>query len=328
MTVEIIAEIGVNHQNDLDQAKRLIDAAKDAGATIAKFQASTVVGEISRRYAPEHYDMIASVVPSFGFLGLAKLHCDDVGIEFLCTPAEVESLNFLVGIDMKRIKIGSDNLTNPIMLEAAKATDRPLIISTGMATLAEVDAIFGYQTGVLFAEEHRVTLLHCGSAYPLPFDQANLRALHEIGYLGRTAMNMTGCKIGWSDHTPSVTLAAVAVGLGAVMIEKHITLDVDAPGPDHRASLLPLQFAMMVAGIREAEQALGDGVKRPQPSEMENRRLMRKSIVASRPIKAGDRFSTVNLTAKRPGTGRSPMDVIKLFGTKATRDYEEDEMIE
>ncbi len=330
--VEIIAEVGVNHQNDLDQAKRLIDAAKEAGADIAKFQASTVHGEVSYKHAPEHFKLIRSVVPSFEFLEACKAHCDAVGIEFLCTPAEEESLKFLVGLGVKRIKIGSDNLTNPFILEAARDTGLPIILSTGMADMQEISRLFEHNGGVLFAET--VTLMHCGSAYPLPIGEANLYAIPALRQLGlerpigfNPRATYERHFVGFSDHTPSITLPAVAVGLGAVMIEKHLTLDVDAEGPDHRASLMPMQFAMMVEAIRETEAAMGDGFKRPMPSEMENRKLMRKSLMARKPIKVGERFTTLNLTAKRPGTGRSPMHVIELFGKPSPRDYDEDEFI-
>lgn len=314
--VEIIAEIGVNHNGDLDEARRLIDAAKAAGADTAKFQASYPDEEISRRYEAAHHAVIAKLIPSFDMLAKCKEHCEQVGIEFLCTPADVRSLRELVAMGVARLKIGSDNLTNARMLKEAIDTGLPLIISTGMASDAEVAITTDYHRW------YKLTLLHCTSTYPCEPRHANLLAIGDM----KARFPADG--VGWSDHTTSMTLAAVAVGLGATVIEKHLTMSMWNEGPDHRASLEPMAFSIMVNNIREAEAALGDGIKRLMPCEEANAKLMRKSLMASRIIRKGETITVENLTAKRPGWGRSPMDYYAVLGTVAARDYDADEMVD
>ena len=314
MAVEIIAEIGVNHQNDLALAHRLIDEAKAAGADAAKFQVSIPELEVSRRAAPEHYALIKSLVPSRECLVECKAHCDQIGIEFLCTPAEEDSLAWLIGLGVKRIKIASDNLTNIPFIRAVNLTGLPIIFSTGMGTPAEINRAM---CSILKSD---IAILHCTSSYPCPAEDANLAALRDLA-------SSTNIPVGWSDHTTSTALAAVAVGLGAVMIEKHLTLDRNAPGPDHRASLEPWQFKAMVENIREAEAAMGDGIKRLMPSEEDTARVVLKSLVARLPIRAGDVFTAENLTVKRPGTGIPASRWGEVIGKASTRDYQEDELI-
>lgn len=320
MPVEIIAEIGVNHNNDLDIAKHLIRSAKNVGADMVKFQASTVAEEISERHAPTHYAEIKKLVPTFDFLKACAEECQKRGIEFLCTPAGEESLNWVLSLGVRRIKVASDNLTNVPFLRAAAGTGLPLILSTGMASPVSI----GFAASVInrlqrWRDGLRDVFLHCGSAYPLPVDQANLLAIKT--------MTDRGLAVGWSDHTTSETLAAVAVSMGAVMIEKHLTYSRLANGPDHEASLDVGGFGRMVAHVREVERALGSGIKEPVPAERENMRLYGKSLVASRPIARGDRFTRDNVAVKRPGGGESPVSWDSIMGAAATRDYEADELL-
>lgn len=316
MTVTIIAEIGINHQRDLDTAKRMIDGVKTMGADIAKFQASVPYLETSGVAAPDHLAEIAALVPDEKFLRACAAHCAAADIEFLCTPAEEDSLKMLLDIGMRTIKVGSDNLVNPPFINAVAATKLPVFLSTGMAEAGEI------RVTLERLDPGKVTLLHCVSAYPTPASQANVAA---VGYL-KTAFPMVEA-VGYSDHTDSLTLPVLAMGFGAEVIEKHYTLDRKLPGPDHMASLPPFQFRAMVVMIREAERGLGDGVKRVQPCEEKNRVLMRKSVVASQPIAVGEILTPHNLAIKRPGTGLSPRLWDGLIGKRATRAYRVDEQL-
>lgn len=316
MRVTIIAEIGVNHQRDLNNAKRLIDAAKAAGADIAKFQASVPHLETSGVAAPDHLAEIAALVPDEQFLRACAAHCGSVGIEFLATPAEEDSLKMLLDIGMRAVKVGSDNLINPPFISAVAETRLPVYLSTGMAELGEIR----YALDSL--DQPKVSLLHCVSAYPPPLGQANISAVETL------RRHFPGVEaVGYSDHTFSISLPVLAMGFGAEVIEKHITLDRKLPGPDHMASLPPFQFNAMVAMIREAELAMGDGVKRIQECEAGNRRSMRKSLVAKRAIKSGEEFTPENLTVKRPGRGMSPRLYEAILGTHATINYATDDLI-
>lgn len=311
--VEILAEAGINHQNDIDIARELISAAKDAGADAVKFQASTVIEEVSFKAAPDHFADLGKLVPTWSFLRECKAFCDLTGIEFICTPAGPESLAFVLSLGVKRIKVASDNLTNvPFLREVARA-DMPVILSTGMGLLSEVrDAL-----SILPAE---TTVLHCVSAYPAPGDQMNLNALYNMQQLGRP--------LGLSDHTTGLLAPLLAVAAGVVMIEKHLTLDRTMPGPDHAASLEPMMFQDMVTSVRGAEAMMGNGIKSPQPAEKANMALYRKSIVATRSIRAGERLAPGMLEVKRPGTGIPASRWWEVIGTLAKRDYEPDELID
>ena len=312
MPVEIIAEIGINHNNSEADAVRLIDAAIDAGANTVKFQASVPENEVSAFHAPEHLALIRQVIPSFEFLATMKHYCDVAGVEFLCTPAEEVSLDFLVKLGVKRIKVGSDNLTNsPFLREVAK-TELPVLLSTGMGNDADFD-------NALVALEDRldIVIMQCVTSYPSPVQDSNL-----------AVFNSWHPPYGMSDHTTTLHLPSVAVALGATVIEKHITLDPDADGPDHAASLSPRQFGEMVKMVRQTELAIGDGIKRPMPSEIANMAIVRKSVVAKFAIADGDEFTPNNLAVMRPGTGRPPRDVDVLIGRKSTRRYAAGEMID
>lgn len=313
--IDIIAEVGVNHQNDLGTAHALIAEAAAAGATTVKFQASTVVEEVSFKGAPEHFADLGKIVPTWDFLKKCKSFCDEAGVEFLCTPAGPDSLKFVVeDLNVRRIKIASDNLTNVAFLRQVRRYDRPIILSTGMADMHEIlEAV-----AAVASRTHQLTIMHCVSAYPTPIEQINLGAMNMLRRYGI---------LGLSDHTDSKLVPALAVAAGADVIEKHITLDRDAAGPDHKASLIPAEFKVMVEYIKKAEIARGHGTKVAMPAEFANMKLYRKSLVAAKPIKVGEPFTIDNLTAKRPGTGKSASLYFSYLGLIASRSYEEDELI-
>lgn len=271
-----------------------------------------------------------------------KVFSRSQGLEFISSPFDEESLRDLVRMGVKCIKLPSGEITNGPLLLAAARTGLPLLLSTGMSSLADIERALaiiafgmarrkGYPTRRSLSDvlsltvswqrlRDRVTLLHCTSQYPAPFDDVNLHALHTL----RAAFALP---VGYSDHTTGLAVPIAAVAMGALVIEKHFTLDRHLPGPDHRASLEPHELAQLVKSIREVEASLGDGRKRCAPSERETRTIARKSVVALMPIHRGSRFSRENLGAKRPGTGRSPIELWSLFGKCAKRDYEADEFV-
>lgn len=314
----IIAEIGVNHDGDVGKALELVDAAVSAGADIVKTQLSVPELETSVFHAKEHADMIERVMLTRREIGLVAERCAKLDVEFMCTPAEEDSLKWLVDSGLvSRLKIASDAVTDLRFLVKAAKAEIPIILSTGMSSYDEVADAFMALRRHLMKED--ITLLHCTSCYPCSPHAVNLRALTQLADFE--------VAVGWSDHTLSVTLPAVAVGMGATVIEKHITLRRDDPGPDHAASLEPQQFGVMVANIREAEQAFGDGVKQIQACEVEVAKVVRKSICAAHDIKKGQRLGWDDLRVMRPGTGMSPAGLRALWGTSAQRDYSEGEMI-
>src|SRR5882672_10416146 len=280
---EIIAEIGVNHDGSIEKAFKLAEAAVRAGANVVKTQLSVPEKETSLFHAREHAEMIAGVILTREVIIKLASYCLNVlDVEFMCTPAEAESFDWLMTAKLvERMKLASDSVTHVRFLMYVAKHELPVILSTGMADGDEVEDAFYALRRHLMKED--ITLLHCTSCYPCPPDAANLRAMVALATLGTA--------VGWSDHTLSVTLPAVACGLGATVIEKHITLDRRDPGPDHAASLEPQQFAVMVANVRETEMALGDGIKRPHACELEVAKVVRKSIVATRAIKTGEKFS-------------------------------------
>jgi N,N'-diacetyllegionaminate synthase len=332
MSVLIIAEAGVNHDGNLEQALALVDAAVDAGADIVKFQtfsANRLVtrGAIKAPYQKEttdpsetQYEMLRRLELSQGMHEALISKCLQKNIRFLSTGFDIESLNLLHTLGLDLCKIPSGEITNLPYLKHVGNLGKPVLLSTGMANLDEVEAAIQ----VIEASgtpRHLITILHCTTEYPTPMEDVNLRAM--------IAMKQTfGVEVGYSDHTPGIEVAIAAAAMGAAVIEKHFTLDKNLPGPDHKASLEPHELKAMVQAIRNIEFALGDGTKRPSPSELKNRPIARKSIVASRNIKAGELFSEDNLAAKRPGTGISPMRWDELMGLIATRDFAADELIE
>jgi len=246
--------------------------------------------------------------------------CNRKGIGFFSTAFDLESVDLLEEFGSKFVKVPSGELTNLPYLRYLTRTGKPVLLSTGMANLGEIEAAINVieQAGTPRA---KITVLHCTTEYPTPMEDVNLRAMVNIG-------NALGVKVGYSDHTSGIEIPIAAVALGATVIEKHFTLDRNLPGPDHRASLEPDELKAMVAGIRNIERALGDGIKRPSPSELKNKPIARKSLVAATDIKAGELFSVENLATKRPGTGVSPMLWDEVIGRSAPRDFNEDELIE
>ena len=350
----IIAEAGVNHNGSIDMAQELIDVAAAAGADAVKFQTfraerlvskSAHKAEYQKRTTDSgesQYEMIKKLELDLGMHHLLQQHCRELGIEFLSTPFDTESVDLLAGIGVSRMKVPSGEITNaPLLLKIAR-TGLPVIVSTGMSTLGEVEQAlgvlaFGCTEGrtpsiEAFAEAYvshegqaalreRVTLLHCTTEYPAPFADVNLRAMD-------TLHSAFGLPVGYSDHTEGIAVPVAAVARGARIIEKHFTLDRTLPGPDHKASLEPRELAAMVRSIRQVEQSLGGTLKAPAASELKNISVARKSLVAGGAIAEGDEFTEDNLAVKRPGNGMSPMLYWQVLGTRAQRPYIEDEPID
>jgi N,N'-diacetyllegionaminate synthase len=332
MKTLIIAEAGVNHNGDMALAKKLIAAAADAGADLVKFQTFIASNLVSKSAPKAEYqknvtDPEESQQEMVRKLELSKENhlelideCNRKGIGFFSTAFDLESVDLLEEFGSKFVKVPSGELTNLPYLRYLTRTGKPVLLSTGMANLGEIEAAINVieQAGTPRA---KITVLHCTTEYPTPMEDVNLRAMVNIG-------NALGVKVGYSDHTSGIEIPIAAVALGATVIEKHFTLDRNLPGPDHRASLEPDELKAMVAGIRNIERALGDGIKRPSPSELKNKPIARKSLVAATDIKAGELFSVENLATKRPGTGVSPMLWDEVIGRSAPRDFNEDELIE
>lgn len=325
----IIAEIGVNHNGNIDTAKKMIEVAKDCGADIVKFQTFNTDALTSKFAKMAEYqkknigeeksqkDMLKSLALSYDDFRELADYCKKVGIMFLSTPFDIGSVHFLNSLQ-DIWKIPSGEITNyPYLVEIAK-TKKKIILSTGMCTMDEVEASLKVLKDNGTAD---ITLLHCTTDYPAPLESVNLKAM-------LTLKEKFGCPVGYSDHTKGIEVSVAAVAMGAEVIEKHFTLDRNMPGPDHKASLEPDELKELVNAIRNVEKALGDGNKKPTESELQNRNVARKSIVALKPIKKGELLSEDNLTTKRPGNGISPMHWNEIIGTHAKRDYEEDELIE
>ena len=330
MSVLIIAEAGVNHNGSFELAKKMADVAKAAGADIVKYQ--TAVPElVISRFAPKaeyqkestgeaesQLEMVKKI--HFGFAEHRKLkeYCDIIGIKYLSTPFDMDSIDFLAGMDMPVWKIPSGEVTNLPYLEKVARLKKPIIMSTGMCEIPEIKAALDvlYSNG---AED--VTILHCNTEYPTPLKDANVKAMLDI-------QKNFGTKVGYSDHTLGLEAPLAAVALGATVVEKHFTLDKNMEGPDHAASMSPEELTALVKAIRNTELALGDGVKKVTESEAKNKDVARKSIVAKVPIKAGEVFTTDNITVKRPGNGISPMRWYEVLGQSAKRDFSLDELIE
>ncbi len=327
--VLIIAEAGVNHNGSLDTAKKLVEVAKDAGADIVKFQTAKLDSLVSKSAHMADYqkentgieesqkDMLSKLLLNFdGFIELAQ-YCKEVGIMFLSTPFDIESIQFLN--ELQDIwKVPSGEITNyPYLVEIGK-TKKKVILSTGMAEMYEIHA------AIDVLKKHGttdITLLHCTTEYPTPIKDVNLNVM-------QTMRKSFGYPVGYSDHTQGIEVDLAAAALGATVIEKHFTLDRNLPGPDHKASLEPAELKAMVSGIRKIELALGSKEKKPSETEMKNRLVARKSIVAKTFIKAGEVLSVNNITTKRPGSGINPMLWNDVIGSIAIRDFEEDELIE
>ncbi len=330
MSISIIAEAGVNHNGSLEIAKRLIDEAKDAGADCIKFQTFRSENLVSKRAEKAGYQKRNTSADETQLEMLRKLelscedfhklndYCKKVQIEFLSTAFDLESVDFLYDLGMGVWKIPSGEITNlPYLLHISKMKKK-VILSTGMCETKEIEAAVNVLRG---HGTHDITLLHCTTEYPVPYEDVNLNAMTSMRHQFQLP-------VGYSDHTQGVEVAIAAAALGASIIEKHFTLDQRMEGPDHQASLEPTQLKAMISSIRNIEKAMGDGIKRPAPSEKKNISIARKSIVAKSSIRQGETFTEDNLTTKRPGNGISPMQWFQVLGHIASRDYEEDEMID
>lgn len=327
----IIAEAGVNHNGQMDLAHRLIDEAVQAGVDAVKFQAF-VTEELVTHSAPKaNYQLKTTGDSGSQFQMLKKLeltpddhaelqsHCVSENILYLCTPYDTISVDMLDQLNVSAYKIASTDVTNIPFLQYVAKRNRPILLSTGMSNLAEVE--MGYNAIYGINKNAELILLHCTSEYPTPVQEVNLRAI-------TTLQHAFACPVGFSDHTPGIGASPWAVVLGASVIEKHFTLDKSLPGPDHKASLEPQELANLVSHIHDVELALGDGIKRPSPSEMANKQFMQKSIVARRPISAGQMITLEDVTSKRPGTGLSPQWTDRIVGRKASRAIATDESIQ
>ncbi|WP_419875557.1 N-acetylneuraminate synthase [Candidatus Pristimantibacillus sp. PTI5] len=346
----IIAEAGVNHNGSLEMAVQLIDAAVEAGTDAVKFQTFKADNLVTRNAAKAEYQNKTTDSNETQYEMIKKLeldeeahqylinYCKNKGIEFLSTPFDHDSVDLLVQtFNLSQIKVSSGDLTNaPLLLQIAQ-TGKPIIISTGMSNLSEIEQAlsvlaFGYMNNqeqpsirafeLAYSSEagqsalrKNVTILHCTTEYPAPFAEVNLRAMDTL----KQAFGLT---VGFSDHTPGIAIPVAAVARGAMVIEKHFTLDRTLPGPDHKASLEPNELKLMVQSIRQVEMALGSTIKRPADSEHKNMEIARKSILASKPIFKGQKFSEENLMIKRPGDGVAPIHYWSLLGREADTDYE------
>ncbi|MCM3590174.1 N-acetylneuraminate synthase [Brevibacillus borstelensis] len=352
----VIAEAGVNHNGSLDLAKELIKRAAEAGADAVKFQTFTAASIISRHAEKADYqkkntgseesqlEMVRRLELSEAMHEEIVACCRENCIQFLSSPFDSESVDLLANkIRVDQIKIPSGEITNaPLLLKVAQ-TGLPVLLSTGMATLGEIEEALGvlafgyvnkngspsmanFQNAYVSndgqnALQSKVTLLHCTTEYPSPFEEVNLKAMDTL----KAAFQL---RVGFSDHTEGIAIPIVAVGRGATVIEKHFTIDRTLPGPDHKASLEPQELKAMITAIRQVELAVGSGIKRPSPTEQKNKEIVRKSLVAGRVINRGEMFSEANLACKRPGTGVSPMKYWEFLGKQADRSYTPDEKIE
>jgi len=328
----IIAEAGVNHNGDMEMARRLVEVAAQSGADFVKFQTFKAEKLVIRKAAKAVYqvqlgaegesqfDMLHRLELSFEMHVALIEHCKVQGIRFLSTGFDVESVNLLAGLDIPLFKIPSGEITNLPYLQHIGGKRKPIILSTGMANMDEIGAALAVLEAA-GTPRKQITVLHCNTEYPTPMHDVNLLAMQSI----REAF---GVQVGYSDHTRGIEVPIAALALGATVIEKHFTLDRNLPGPDHQVSLEPSELSAMVAAIRNIELALGDGVKRPSPSEAKNIPIARKSLVAACPIRAGELFTLNNLAVKRPGSGVSPMRLNEMLGRLAKRDFQVDELIE
>ncbi len=328
----IIAEAGVNHNGDLDMALRLVDAAANAGADLVKFQtfsADRLVVRNAQKAAYQQartgtgetqYEMLKRLELSASDHASLIKRCAERGIGFFSTGFDAQSVDMLVAMGQTMFKIPSGEITNLPYLRHIGRLGGQVILSTGMATLGEIEAALDAleQAGT---PREQMVVLHCTTEYPAPFAEVNLKVMPALG-------TCLGVEVGYSDHTVGIEVAIAAVALGATVIEKHFTLDRTLPGPDHAASLEPDELAAMVSSIRNIEKALGSSVKRRTPSEAGNVTVARKSIVAACVIRAGEKFTAENLTTKRPGSGISPMRWDEVLGRVAIRDYQQDELIQ
>ena len=332
MKTMIIAEAGVNHNGDLGLAKKLIEVAAKSGADFVKFQTFNTDQLVTKKASKAQYQIQNSNSSESQFEMLKQLELDEVmhrelieearvqGIGFISTAFDIESANMLLSFGQEIFKIPSGEITNLPYLRHIGSFGKKVILSTGMSNLQEVkDALKVLETAGTSISQ--VTVLHCTSSYPAPVIDVNLLAMKSM----KEILNL---EVGYSDHTLGIEISIAAVALGATVIEKHFTLDRNLPGPDHKASLVPNELNTMVSQIRNIEKALGDGIKRAMSSEIENLNVARRSIVAKCSIRKDEIFSEVNLATKRPGTGISPMEWDRIIGSRASRDFDVDELVD
>jgi len=330
--VFIIAEAGVNHNGDIELAKKLVETAAHAGADAVKFQTFKAEALVTKNAGKAAYQKkyTSSSENQFEMIKRLELteeahyelidHCKKNRIEFLSSPFDLESIDFLNRIGLKTFKIPSGEINNVPYLKKIARFNKKVILSTGMSNLGEIE----FALDILCnngTQKKYITVLHCNTEYPTPFEDVNLKAMLTI----QDALKVN---IGYSDHTSGIEVPIAAAALGAKVIEKHFTLDKNMAGPDHKASLNPEELKKMIGSIRKIELALGTGIKKPSKSEVKNITIARKSIVALKEIKAGDTFSPDNITVKRPGNGLSPILWDHIIGLKARRNYLPDELIE
>lgn len=331
LTTLIIAEAGVNHNGNINTAKKLIDVAADAGADFVKFQtftAETLMTAYAEKAEYQH-NLIDNNESQFEMIKKLELdrtaheeliqYCVKKGIRFLSTAFDHDSIDLLAELDIPLFKIPSGEITNLPYLRHIGEMGKPVILSTGMSTLKEVEDALNIlaQSGT---PKDEITVLHCNTEYPSPMEDVNLNAMLKI-------RDEFGVSVGYSDHTLGIEIPIAAVALGASVIEKHFTLDRNLPGPDHRASLEPDELKAMVKAIRNIEKAMSDGIKKPSPGEIKNISVVRKSIVSNKSIKKGELFTENNLTVKRPGTGISPMEWDTYIGKYSDKEYQPDDFI-
>lgn len=330
--VLIIAEAGVNHNGSLDIAKQLIDKAVEAGVDIIKFQTFKSEKLVSKSAKQAEYQQRNIGKKDESQLAMLKKlelspsahkelmdYCREKGIRFFSTAFDMDSIEYLHSLNLGLWKIPSGEITNYPYLRKIAQYHEPIILSTGMCELSDIEATLKVLVGFGVKKE-QITILHCNTEYPTPYSDVNLRAMLEI-------RDRFGVQVGYSDHTQGIEVPIAAVALGASVIEKHFTLDKNMEGPDHKASLEPDELKAMVCAIRNVEQTLGSGHKTISESESKNIEIARKSIVAACPIKKGELFTEENLTVKRPGNGISPMRWSEVIGKTAAKDFEEEEMI-
>lgn len=327
----IIAEAGVNHNGSVKIAKKMIDIAADSGVDFIKFQTfnsdslvttSSIKAEYQKKFtnpSESQFEMIKKLELDLTAHKELIKHCEKRGVKFLSTAFDHESIDMLTQLNIPLYKIPSGEITNLPYLRHIGGMDKPVIMSTGMSTMDEVRTALNvlFESGI---EKDQVTIMHCNTEYPTPMEDVNLKAMIIMG-------EELEVEIGYSDHTHGIEIPVAAVAMGATVIEKHFTLDRKFPGPDHSASLEPLELNEMVLAIRNIEKAMGDGIKKPSNSEIKNIAIARKSIVAKRKIKKGESFTEDNLTTKRPGTGISPMKWDYYIGKHSDRGYEKNDLI-
>lgn len=327
----IIAEAGVNHNGDIEIAKRLVDAAANAGADFVKFQTFSAKSLVTKNAPMADYQKRKVDGPRAQYSMLRELelslishqilieHCRQQEINFLSTGFDIQSIDYLATLEPQLFKIPSGEITNQPYLRHVGKKGKPIILSTGMANLGEIECAIDVLEAVDVARSN-VTVLHCSSEYPAPMKNVNLRSMCTI----RDAF---GVSVGYSDHTIGIEVPIAAVALGATIIEKHLTLDRELLGPDHKASQEPAEFLDMVRAIRNLEEAMGDGIKRPSEGEARNKLIVRKSLVAAKAIAAGEQFTPENVTTKRPGVGISPMRWDEVMGRVASQNFAADDLI-